>query len=144
MLDQVVIQCLEYERLLDVCQLAPEVPIGYLLSLNVREPSRLKVNFLSVEQKRIDHSFILRAHHRGLQVYAWTVNIAEDMEHLFDLGVDGIITDQSALARRTLDAFANRPKPERAVWRLSGGCFSCGVFSLVHACPFMWASAWLP
>ena len=59
MLDQVVIQCLEYEPLLEVRQLAPEVPIGYLLSFNAREPSRLEVNFLSVEQKRLDRSFIL-------------------------------------------------------------------------------------
>jgi glycerophosphoryl diester phosphodiesterase len=118
MLDQVVIQCLEYEPLMEVRQLAPEVPIGYLLSFNAREPSRLDVDFLSVEQNRLDRTFILRAQRRGQQVCAWTVNTAEDMERLFDLRIDGVITDQSALARRTLEAYLSRPKPERTIRRV--------------------------
>jgi glycerophosphoryl diester phosphodiesterase len=118
MLDQVVIQCLEYEPLLEVHKLAPEVPVGYLLSFNAREPSRLKVNFLSVEQKRLDCTFILGAHRRGQQVYAWTVNTAEDMERLLDLGIDGVITDQSALARKILDQYLSRSKTERAARRV--------------------------
>ena len=95
-------------------QLAPEVPVGYLLSLNAREPSRLEVDFLSVEQKRLDRAFIQQAHRRGQQVYAWTVNTAEDMRRLLDLGIDGVITDQPALARKTLDEYLSRPKAERA------------------------------
>src|SRR6185503_4792207 len=89
MLDQVVIQCLEYDPLLEVRQLAPEVPIGYLLSFNARKPSRLPVNFLSVEQNRLDRRFLREAHRSGQQVYAWTVNRPEDMQRLLDLGVDG-------------------------------------------------------
>ncbi len=118
MLDQVVIQCLEYEPLLEVRRFAPDVPVGYLLSFNAREPSRLDVDFLSVEQNRLDRSFILQAQRRGQQVYGWTVNTAKDMERLFDLGIDGVITDQSALARKTLDEYLNRTKPERALRRV--------------------------
>ena len=114
MLDQVVIQCLEYEPLLEVRKLAPAVPVGYLLSFNASKPSRLEVEFLSVEQKRLDRAFILQAHRRAQQVYAWTVNTAEDMRRLLDLGVDGVITDQPALARKTLDEYLSRPKAERA------------------------------
>jgi glycerophosphoryl diester phosphodiesterase len=118
MLDQALIQCLEYEPLLEVRQLAPEVPIGYLLSFNARKPSRLDVDFLSVEQNRLDRAFLLDAHRRGQQVYAWTVNRPQDMQRLFDLGIDGLITDQSALARKTLDEYLSRPKSERAVRRV--------------------------
>jgi glycerophosphoryl diester phosphodiesterase len=118
LLDQALIQCLEYEPLLEVRQLAPEVPIGYLLSFNARTPSRLNVNFLSVEQNRLDRRFLLSAHRRGQQVYAWTVNSSGDMQRLFDLGIDGLITDQSALARETLDEYLRRPKSERAVRRV--------------------------
>jgi glycerophosphoryl diester phosphodiesterase len=118
MLDQVLIQCLEYEPLLEVRQLAPEVPIGYLLSFNARKPSRLNVNFLSVEQNRLDRRFLLDAHRRGQQVYAWTVNSSEDMQRLLDLGIDGLITDQSALARKTLDEYHSRSNSKRAVSRV--------------------------
>src|SRR5262249_43703031 len=108
----------EYEPLIEVHQLAPEVPIGYLLSFNAREPSRLAVNFLSVEQKRIDRAFIRKAHRQGRHIYAWTVDTPEDMERLFDLGIDGVITDQLALARKTVEEYHNRPKHERAVRRV--------------------------
>lgn len=118
MLDQVVIQCLEYEPLAEVHRLAPDVPIGYLLSFNAREPSRLEVDFLSVQQSRLDHRFIRRAHRRGQQVYAWTVDAPGDMERLFDLGIDGIITDQSALAHATLKKYRQRPAVERSLHRI--------------------------
>jgi len=117
-LDQAVIQCLEFDPLLEVRQLAPEVPIGYLLSFNARRPSRLDVDFLSAEQNRLDGKFLHHSHRSGQQVYAWTVNRTEDMQRLFDLGIDGIITDQAALARKTLDEHKNRPKSQRAVRRV--------------------------
>jgi glycerophosphoryl diester phosphodiesterase len=113
MLDQVLIQSLEYEPLLEVRRLAPEVPVGYLLSFNAREPSRLKVDFLSVEQHRLDYRFVRKAHQRGQQVYAWTVDTVEGMQRQFDLGVDGIITNQPALARKTFDEYGGRPRLER-------------------------------
>ncbi len=37
--------------------------------------------------------FIDAAHHRGLEVHAWTINDEEDLQRMIDLGVDGIITD---------------------------------------------------
>jgi glycerophosphoryl diester phosphodiesterase len=113
MLDQVVIQCLEYKPLLEARKLAPEVPVGYLLSFNARRPSRLDVDFLSVEQRRLNRRFVRKAHRRGQQVYAWTVNRAEDMRRQFDLGVDGVITDQPTLARKTLDEMHSHQTLER-------------------------------
>jgi len=118
MLAQVVIQSLEYEPLLEVRRLAPEVPIGYLLSFNARTPARLQVDFLSVEQKRLDRHFILGAHRRRQQVYAWTVNTAEDLERMLDLNIDGIITDQAELARQIRDSYNHRPAAERALRRI--------------------------
>ena len=41
------------------------------------------------------------------------MNTVEDMQRQFDLGVDGVITDQSALARKTLDEMRGRQKLER-------------------------------
>ena len=48
--------------------------------------------------------FLRRAHERGLQVHAWTVNDRGLMEALLDLGVDGIITDETAALREVLAA----------------------------------------
>lgn len=37
--------------------------------------------------------FVRAAQRRNMEVHAWTINTAEDMELMMDLGVDGIITD---------------------------------------------------
>lgn len=46
---------------------------------------------------------LLRASHRhGVEVHVWTVNEAADMRRLIDLGVDGIVSDRSDVALKTL------------------------------------------
>lgn len=37
--------------------------------------------------------FVNTAHHRNMQVDAWTINETADMQRMLDLGVDGLITD---------------------------------------------------
>jgi glycerophosphoryl diester phosphodiesterase len=50
----------------------------------------------------IDRRIIDEAHRQGMQVHAWTVNDADDMRWLLDLGVDGIMTDRAELLRDLL------------------------------------------
>jgi len=44
------------------------------------------------------------AHAMGIAVYAWTIDLQEDMELLFSYGVDGIITDRPDVLRQVIDA----------------------------------------
>jgi glycerophosphoryl diester phosphodiesterase len=55
--------------------------------------------------KVVTPRFIRAAHKRDLSLYVWTVNEEADMQRLFDLGVDGIITDRPDLAVRVRDAW---------------------------------------
>lgn len=56
----------------------------------------------------VDSRFVRAAHARGLQVHVWTVNEADRMAALLDLGVDGIMTDHLETLRTVLT--------DRGVW----------------------------
>ncbi|MFD4138214.1 glycerophosphodiester phosphodiesterase family protein [Streptomyces sp. NPDC058572] len=56
----------------------------------------------------VDRRFVRAAHERGLQVHVWTVNEADRMAALLDLGVDGIMTDHLETLRTVLS--------DRGVW----------------------------
>jgi glycerophosphoryl diester phosphodiesterase len=49
-----------------------------------------------------DAAFVRRAHERGVAVHVWTINEADEMHRLLDLGVDGIMTDRPTLLRQVL------------------------------------------
>ncbi|MFE9506005.1 glycerophosphodiester phosphodiesterase [Streptomyces anthocyanicus] len=56
----------------------------------------------------VDHRFLRAAHARGLQVHVWTVNDADRMHRLLDLGVDGIMTDHIDTLRKVME--------DRGIW----------------------------
>lgn len=45
--------------------------------------------------KIVTKNSVARAHKQGLKVHVWTINDASEMHKLFDLGVDGIMTDRA-------------------------------------------------
>jgi glycerophosphoryl diester phosphodiesterase len=51
----------------------------------------------------VDSRFLRAAHARGLQVHVWTINDADRMHRLLDLGVDGIMTDHIDTLRKVLE-----------------------------------------
>ena len=52
----------------------------------------------------VDRRFIDAAHRAGLQVHVWTIDDADEMKSLLDLGVDAIMTDRPRLLRDVLVA----------------------------------------
>jgi glycerophosphoryl diester phosphodiesterase len=47
----------------------------------------------------VTRRFVATARSQGIAVHVWTINDRPEMEQLLDLGVDGIMTDETALLR---------------------------------------------
>ncbi|GAB4085468.1 glycerophosphodiester phosphodiesterase [Myceligenerans cantabricum] len=52
----------------------------------------------------VDAATVRAAHRAGRQVHVWTVDDADEMHRLVDLGVDGIVTDRADVLRDVLTA----------------------------------------
>jgi len=81
------------------------------LASRLRRPVRLPPGVVAAQvpwkQGRItvvDRPFLRLAHRLGLQVHVWTIDEPAVMNHLLDLGVDGIMTDRIEILREVYTA----------------------------------------
>jgi glycerophosphoryl diester phosphodiesterase len=97
--------------------LAPFLLLG---KIGVRWPLPAGVEACMVPVRRrllriVTRGFVRRCHRLGVGVYVWTVNRPDQMRRLLDLGVDGLISDVPAIARRVVEErAANRAPPPDA------------------------------
>jgi glycerophosphoryl diester phosphodiesterase len=50
----------------------------------------------------VDERFVTTAHALGIDVHIWTIDEPEEMHRLFDLGVDGIMTDRPGVLKEVM------------------------------------------
>jgi glycerophosphoryl diester phosphodiesterase len=98
MVDDVAIMSLKYKGIQNFRRIRPDWPVGLLSSKAIGKISDLNVDFLAINMATAKPSFIRRIQSSGKKVYVWTVNGQVSMSRLMSLGVDGIITDEPALA----------------------------------------------
>lgn len=75
--------------------------------LPLRFPLRGSLAQLPVRSQGItvvDRALVRYAHRLGIEVHVWTVDRAEEMQGLLDLGVDGLVTDRPDVLREVLRA----------------------------------------
>lgn len=84
--------------------LDPAVPLGLICEFEnqLRLWEELPVEYVIAQHALVEGELVRRIKGAGKKVLVWTVNCAEDMRRLRDLGVDGIISDDPALLCRTI------------------------------------------
>jgi glycerophosphoryl diester phosphodiesterase len=113
MANDVVVMSLKLPGIEKLKALRPEWTAGLLAATAVGDLSRLNVDFLAVNSGMANPRFIRRARATGKPVFVWTINDALSLSHWMSMGVDGVITDEPALAREVLAERAELSPAER-------------------------------
>jgi glycerophosphoryl diester phosphodiesterase len=117
MQDEVALMSLDLASVRQSQRMASEIPVGYLSSVGLGALSRLDLDFLAVSTKVVSAVLLRNAGKQGLSVYVWTVNDVDAMLDMMELGVDGLITDDSALAVEVIRSVQELLPTERLLLR---------------------------
>jgi len=119
MTSQIVLMSLKYSALEKMRTRRPDWTLGLLTAKAVGNLATLDADFLAVHTGLVNRRFIRSAHENGKKVFVWTVNDALLMSEMISLGVDGLITDEPALARSVLKERADMNPLERLLLSFS-------------------------
>ncbi|MDU8944289.1 glycerophosphodiester phosphodiesterase family protein [Ovoidimarina sediminis] len=119
MSDQISTMSLKFPAVQKMRALRPEWRTGVLAATSIGDLTGLEGDFLALNQARINARVIARANAQGKDVYAWTVNDPMSMVRMLWLGVNGLITDDPALAGRVIEGYNGLTVAERLILALS-------------------------
>jgi glycerophosphoryl diester phosphodiesterase len=142
---EVQIMSLDLKGVRQIQSLAPEITVGYLFAAALGNLARMDVSFLAVPTRQATSGLTREAHENGLKVYAWTVNDVDGILDLMEVGIDGLITDDPALAFRAIKDIRRLSHTERLMLRFRHSWdWAVGVFDrfftagLMVEPPFGW------
>jgi glycerophosphoryl diester phosphodiesterase len=98
MAEKVSLMSLEMSSVRQMQRLAADIPVGYLSAVGLGRLTSLNVDFLAVSTRDVKSALLRKAEKKKIPVYVWTVNDIDTMLAMLELGVDGLITDDPALA----------------------------------------------
>jgi len=119
MADRVAVMSLKYPSVQALKGLGPDWRAGVLAAAAVGDLTRLEGDFLAVNAAQASRRLVRAADAAGKDVYVWTVNDPLRMTAMISLGVDGLITDEPALAREVIETRADLGAPARLLLLLS-------------------------
>ncbi|MFB3915756.1 MAG: glycerophosphodiester phosphodiesterase [Terriglobales bacterium] len=99
-----VIASFQKEVLCAARELDAAVPLGYICDQRRALPAwcELPVQYVMPKQSLVTRGLVSELHGGGKQVFVWTVNRQDEMLAAAEMGVDGILSDDTALLGRVL------------------------------------------
>jgi glycerophosphoryl diester phosphodiesterase len=104
----VIVIAFDWNFLAEVETLSPVIRTGALGSgtLAVDDIQSIQskgIDFIDWAHSGVNATTVDLVHAHGMELHVWTVNDAQRMQTLIDLGIDGITTDNPQLARQLLE-----------------------------------------
>jgi glycerophosphoryl diester phosphodiesterase len=115
--EEIMIMSLRMNPLQRVRELNDRIKTGFVSAITLGDMKQLPVDVLIINHRNISPTTIRRARANNMEVYGWTVNSADSIAEMIELGVDGIITDYPGLASRVRDELFEMSKAERLLLR---------------------------
>lgn len=115
--EEVIVMSLRMDPLQRVRELDDRIKTGFVSAVTLGDMKQLPVDALIINYRNISPTTVRRARANNMEVYAWTVNSADTIAEMIELGVDGIITDYPELASIVRNELAEMSKVERLLLR---------------------------
>ena len=77
----------------------------YVMSLALGDITKIEyADAFSVEASSVNKNLVKKVHNKGKEIYAWTVNKETSIQHMIDMNVDNIITDNIELGKELVNS----------------------------------------
>jgi glycerophosphoryl diester phosphodiesterase len=110
---------LKPDQLAEMQATRPTWRSGLLAAVSLGDLSQFPVDFLAVNAATASSGFISRSHDAGKDVYVWTINDPLEMSLMIARGVDGLITDEPAIARAVIAQRAEMTTAQKMLLELA-------------------------
>jgi len=118
MADNVVIMSLNLAAVNQIKKARPDWKAGLLTAASLGQLTRTNADFLAVHSRMATPGFVRRIQRSGKELMVWTVNDTMGMTQYFGMNVDGLITDEPALAIQLLEQRADMDPIEKTLLTL--------------------------
>lgn len=103
-LDVHYVQSPDFLQMEELEAIEPRIHTGIVFTIAFEELPKTTVEFVSIEQSFASPAIQKQAQEAGKELFVWTVNEEEDIQHFLEQNIDGMITDHPdvALSNRLL------------------------------------------
>ncbi|MFG0283376.1 MAG: glycerophosphodiester phosphodiesterase family protein [Phycisphaerales bacterium JB039] len=115
-----IVTSLDYAVLTEIRRIAPEIPVGIIITASIGNVRSLDVDLFAVQPLIATTGFIARAHRQGRPVHVWSLNDPRNMHTAIDRGADGILSSEPRLVRRVLESRTPADDARALMLRLFG------------------------
>ncbi len=107
--ERIIIQSFDPESLRAFREIDPQIKLALLVENDAAARQNLDVlgftpEIYSPAYKLVDKELVEFCKENSMELIPWTVNLKQDMVHMIEMGVDGIITDYPNILKDLLDS----------------------------------------